>query len=193
MERLAEGMARAWFSMRHARRFKSIGATAYIAEPFRADGPESISLGAESFVQRGAWLYCVGVDGIPARLSIGAGCVFGYNNHITAVRSIQIDDHVLTANNVYISDVVHGYRDPDTPIMHPPVEVRRPVRIGRGSWLGENVCIIGASVGRNSVIGANAVVTSDIGDRCVAVGIPARVIRHFDDTTGTWVPGDRQA
>jgi acetyltransferase-like isoleucine patch superfamily enzyme len=30
------------------------------------------------------------------------------------------------------------------------------------------------------VVGANSVVTSDIPDRCVAVGAPARVVRRLD-------------
>jgi acetyltransferase-like isoleucine patch superfamily enzyme len=61
------------------------------------------------------------------------------------------------------------------------------VRIGSGAWLGENVCVIGANVGRNSVVGANSVVMSDIPDFCVAVGAPARVIRRFDASLGKWV------
>ena len=54
------------------------------------------------------------------------------------------------------------------------------------SWLGENVAIIGASIGKNCVIGANAVVTDDIPDYSVAVGIPARVIRQYDAPSGQW-------
>ena len=49
------------------------------------------------------------------------------------------------------------------------------------------MCIIGASVGRHCVIGANAVVTKDIPDYSVAVGSPARVIKSYDFTTGKWV------
>ena len=35
----------------------------------------------------------------------------------------------------------------------------------------------GVSIGEGSVIGANAVVTHSIPDRCVAAGVPARVIK----------------
>lgn len=58
--------------------------------------------------------------------------------------------------------------------------------IGNVAWIGENVCIIGASVGKNSVIGANSVVTRDIPDFCVAVGSPARVIKKFDFSDECW-------
>jgi len=39
------------------------------------------------------------------------------------------------------------------------------------------------------VVGANAVVTRDIPDFCVAVGSPARVVRRYDTELG-WVTVD---
>jgi acetyltransferase-like isoleucine patch superfamily enzyme len=174
----------AWFALRHRGGFGRLGRTAFMFRPYRIDGARNIELGAGSSLQRGSWLYCVSADDQPARMRIGADCDFGYNNHITCVRDLVIEDHVLTANNVYISDNVHGFEDISRPIKQQPVRFKGPVRIGSGSWIGENACIIGASVGRNCVIGANAVVTRDIPDYCVAVGIPARVIRRFDN--GEW-------
>ena len=54
------------------------------------------------------------------------------------------------------------------------------VEIGDGTWIGENVCIIGASIGKQCVIGANSVVLKDIPDYCVAVGLPAKVIKKYN-------------
>ena len=62
-----------------------------------------------------------------------------------------------------------------------------PVVIGEGSWLGENVCVCGAKVGKHCVIGANSVVTTDIPDYCVAVGSPAKVVKRFDFDRSEWV------
>jgi acetyltransferase-like isoleucine patch superfamily enzyme len=70
--------------------------------------------------------------------------------------------------------------------MDQPVISKGPVAIGSGSWLGENVSVLSCRIGRNCVVGANAVVTRDIPDFCVAVGIPARVIRRFNQQTGKW-------
>jgi acetyltransferase-like isoleucine patch superfamily enzyme len=175
------------FALRYGSVMGKLGAKSFLFRPFRIDGPEGIELGAGSSLQRGGWLYCVAQDGGKARLAIGSGCILGYNNHITAVREVIIGDHVLTANNVYVSDNVHEFEDISRPIMHQPVIFKGHVSIGDGAWLGENVCIIGASVGRNCVIGANAVVTHDIPDYCVAVGIPAVVIRRFDTASKKWV------
>ena len=176
-----------WFMLAHSPSFKMIGRGAFLFRPFRIDGAEGIEVGQKTVMQRGGWLYCCGIDNVPASLKLGKGCVFGYNNHITAVRDVVIGDYVLTANNVYISDNLHGYEDTSTPVMYQPVRFKKAVSIGDGCWIGENVCIIGARIGKNCVIGANAVVIHDIPDYSVAVGIPAVVIKQFDQNSQKWV------
>ena len=52
------------------------------------------------------------------------------------------------------------------------------VVIGEGSWLGENVCVLGAKIGKHCVIGANSVVTKDIPANSIAYGNPCRVARQ---------------
>ena len=174
-----------WFANKS--QFKALGRGTRMVRQFRVDGGEGITIGQNVFFQRGLWLYCRGVDNINASLSIGSRCVFGYNNHITCVGSVMIGDDVLTANNVYISDNIHCYENITTPVIKQPVKYKRSVEIGSGAGIGENACIIGANVGRNSVIGANAVVTSDIPDYAVAVGIPAKVIKQYDSVQEKWL------
>ena len=169
--------------LRHRRHFGRLGRHAYMVTPFRLDGPGGISLGDRTVLARGGWLYCHDAQ---ARIIIGEGCELGFNNHIAAVGELRIGARVLTASNVYIADNVNGYEDVSRPIIEQPVRFKGPVSIGDGSWLGENVCIIGANVGRNCVIGANAVVTRDIPDYSVAVGAPARVIKQYDRVAGVW-------
>lgn len=185
-KRVRSKLALLWFTALERPRFGQLGRNSFLYWPYRVDGAEGIRLGDGSVFQRGSWLYCVGNGSAPASLHIGKGCVFGYNNHVTAASSVRIGDYVLTANNVYISDNLHEYRDITRPVMHQPVIVKGNVSIGDGCWLGENVVVIGASIGRNCVIGANAVVTRDIPDYCVAVGIPARVVRQYDPASGQW-------
>ncbi len=185
--RVYHKFCRMYFWFTHKLFFKVLGRGAYLASPFRVDGIGSISIGDKSFFQRGVWLYCCGVGELNGSLIIGNGCVFGYNNHITSVHEVIIGDDVLTANNVYISDNIHEYEDITKPVMHQPVRFKKSVIIGAGAWIGENVSIIGASVGKNSVIGANSVVTKDIPDYCVAVGAPAVVIRQYDLHLQKWV------
>ena len=121
-----------------------------------------------------------------AYISIGNGCAIGNWNEIYSTKSIIIEDYVLTADRVYISDNLHGYIDIKSPIIEQPIKQISTVRIGEGSWLGVGVAVIGANIGKHCVIGANAVVTHDIPDYCVAVGIPAKILKRYNMNSKKW-------
>ena len=95
-------------------------------------------------------------------IEIGNHAVLGYNTHISCMNRINIEDHVLTANNVFIGDNIHEYSNPRVPIKNQGLRFIKEVNIGSGTWIGENVVVIGANIGKNCVIGANSVVTRDI-------------------------------
>jgi acetyltransferase-like isoleucine patch superfamily enzyme len=183
-------LARVYFALKNRHRFYGLGRDSSLLTPFRVDGYGGIQIGDRTVFQSGAWIFCglMGLKISEPKLRIGSGCEFGFNNHISAIQHIEIGDDVLTANNVYIADNIHEYENISLPIKIQGTKFKKAVLIGSGSWLGENVVIIGASVGHNSIIGANAVVTTDIPDYCVAVGIPAKVIRRYDINIGKWIP-----
>jgi acetyltransferase-like isoleucine patch superfamily enzyme len=86
----------------------------------------------------------------------------------------------LLARNVYIADHRHAFEDTGRAVLAQGIEGVAPVEIGDGAWLGENVVVCpGVRIGRGAVVGGNAVVTADIPDFAVAVGVPARVVRTF--------------
>ena len=168
--------------------FKSCGANSIVLRPRAIQGINRIFIGRDVYVSDGCLLAAVPHTGSEeCALRIGDGCSIGRNNHLYAISSVVFEPEVLTANNVYVSDNSHSYNDTSRAILKQPVLQLQQVRIGRGSWLGQNVCVIGASIGRGCVIGANSVVLSDIPDYCVAVGSPARVIRQLDPGLGRWV------
>jgi acetyltransferase-like isoleucine patch superfamily enzyme len=125
-------------------------------------------------------------------VSIGDRCVIGRGSHIVGHFSIDIGDDIQTGPNVYITDQNHVYSDPDVPIGRQwPTE--RPVRIGSGSWLGTSVVVLpGADIGRHVVVGAGSVVNGKLPDLCVAVGVPARVVKIYSDDRGWVKVGDPQ-
>ena len=99
---------------------------------------------------------------------------------ISAVRQVFLEESVLLARNVYISDHIHKYSEIDVPILAQGLDKIKPVLIKRGAWLGQNVVVCpGVTIGVGAVVGANSVVNQDIPDYAVAVGSPAKVVKRI--------------
>ena len=95
---------------------------------------------------------------------------------------VHLERDVLVAAGVHIPSGPHSHgTDLSAPIHDQPGALRL-VRIGAGAWIGSNAVIL-ADVGRNTIVGAGAVVTSPLPDRVVAAGVPARVVRRLDEPT----------
>ena len=63
--------------------------------------------------------------------------------------------------------------------IYPGVNVSGAVTIERCTEIGTGTKIIqGKKIGKNAVVGAGAVVITDIPDNCTAVGVPAKVIKY---------------
>lgn len=106
---------------------------------------------------------------------------------IAAFARVTVEDDVMFAGNVFVSDATHGSVRGDVPYKYQGMTIPAPVRIGRGSWIGQNVVVMpGVTIGAYCVVGANSVVTQDIPEGSVAVGVPARVVRRWDPATGHW-------
>lgn len=103
--------------------------------------------------------------------------------HIGVINKIIIGDNVLVGCNVLITDHSHGlnnYEDVDTAPADRPLYSKGPVIIEDNVWICENAVILaGVTIGHNSIIGANSVVTKSIPPYSIAAGNPARVIREI--------------
>lgn len=64
----------------------------------------------------------------------------------------------------------------------PDLELTKPIRIGNNVYIGANTMILGGvKIGNNVIIGCGAIVTKNIPDNSVAVGVPAQVIKSADE------------
>lgn len=110
-------------------------------------------------------------------LSVGDKSVLGRDVSINCYLDVEVGAAALFADSVYVSDFDHKFADLTTPIKDQGIAKSR-VRIEPDVWLGTKVTVSrGVLIGEGSVVGANAVVTRDLPAYCVAVGVPARVVK----------------
>jgi virginiamycin A acetyltransferase len=117
---------------------------------------------------------CFGTLFSKAGTRIGANVYIGPRCHIGLA---DIENDVLLAAGVHVPSGMHthGSGDLSVPIRDQEGQTTR-VRIGAGSWVG-SAAVVMADVGRDTIVGAGAVVTKPLPGRVLAAGVPARVIR----------------
>jgi acetyltransferase-like isoleucine patch superfamily enzyme len=171
--------------------FGKIGRKTKLKSPI-ISGAANIYIGNDVFIRKCTWLATdtEATNTKTCSLVINDGSYIGNFCHIYATNKIEIGKKVLIADRVYISDNLHSYEDINTAIIDQPIKQLKVVLIKDGAWIGENACIVGACVGKNSVVGANSVVTKDIPDYCVAVGAPAKIIKRYNFDLNIWSKTD---
>jgi acetyltransferase-like isoleucine patch superfamily enzyme len=93
---------------------------------------------------------------------------------------VVIGSNVLIADRVFITDADHKFAAINTPISLQGDSFRGAVSLLDGCWIGIGAVILpGVTVGRNSVVAANTVVTKDVPDFTIVSGIPAKIIKKL--------------
>lgn len=150
--------------------------------------PSGISIG--TFVSIGSSAVIEAL--VPERgvsVSIHDGAYIGHGLRLTAVNEVVIGEEAMLADHCYVSDTNHVYEDPTEPIKRQGLRDGRRVEIGPGAWLGIGAVVCGnLRIGRNAVVGARSVVTTDVPDHCVVAGNPARIVRRFEGEAWRWLP-----
>ncbi len=116
---------------------------------------------------------------------IGQRCILGQNVHVAS--HVVIGNNVKIQNNVSLysgalieDDVFLGPSCVFTNIVNPRSEIVRrhmykPTRVLKGASIGANATIVcGSTIGRFAFIAAGAVVTRDVLDYALMMGVPAR-------------------
>lgn len=127
------------------------------------------------------WHFCHVMEGA----SIGERCSLGQN--VVVMNGVRIGNNVKIQNNVSIyegveleDDVFCGPSMVFTNVINPRSAVSRkneykPTLVRRGASIGANATIVcGVTIGRYAFIGAGAVVTQNVPDFALFVGVPAR-------------------
>jgi acetyltransferase-like isoleucine patch superfamily enzyme len=154
---------------------------------FDSDRPDAITIGHGASTYLGT-MFDVGRQG---SVAIGDYALV-HGARIVCDDRVIIEDYALLSWNVVLMDSYRVPFEPEArreivrrvPLMQPrrlpPAGPARPLRIGRGAWLGFDSCIMpGVTVGEGAVVGARSVVTADVEPFTIVAGNPARLIRRL--------------
>jgi len=111
-------------------------------------------------------------------ITIGNNTNIAMNCFIQSAKEVQIGKNVLFAAYCYvIGGGDHRTDRTDIPIIAQD-QVVKGITIEDNCWIGAGVKVQdGVIIGRDSIIGSGGVVTGDIPEFCIAVGVPARILR----------------
>jgi len=106
----------------------------------------------------------------------------GTEIHANQNAEVVIEDNVLMGPHAFVTVNSHDYFDRLTPIAFQK-EPSAPVNICSGAWIcAYSIVLHGVTVGKNSIVAANSVVTRDVEPYTVVGGIPAKFIKKVDDS-----------
>ena len=176
---------RGWFILKNAR---------LIRFPFRVRGKQYIKIGKGFTTGFNCRIDALNINNLGEKylIEIGENVEINDEVHIGATEKIIIEDNVLIASKVYISDHNHGcYKgdEQDSPMSIPKERkiYSSPIKIEKNVWIGELCCILqGVTIGEGSIIGAMSVVTKDIPPYTIAVGSPAKLIKRYNFENKKW-------
>ena len=112
-------------------------------------------------------------------IHIKSNFISNFNLTILDICEVHIGNNVMIGPNTLITSVGHPL-SPKERREH--LAQAKPITIGDDVWLGGGVTVLpGVTIGNNVVVGAGAVVSKDIPDNSLAVGVPARVVKKLDN------------
>lgn len=166
--------------------FKKVGNNVFIAYPLSLHGGKYVTIGdnfsCDQRLRLDAYDAFLGYNFSP-EITIGNNVSIQKDCHIGAINKIVLGNNVLLASKVYLSDHSHGEVNIEA-IKLPPSQrklySKGPVIIEDNVWLGEGVVVLpNVTIGENTIVGANSVVTKSIPKNSIAGGNPARIIREI--------------
>jgi acetyltransferase-like isoleucine patch superfamily enzyme len=114
---------------------------------------------------------------------IGARCKI--STHSFVCEGVTIEDEVFVGHGVMFINDRYPRATTGARLQSEADWELIPTRIKRGASIGSGAVILcGVTVGERAIIGAGAVVTHDVPDYAIVVGVPARVIGHAPEEEG---------
>lgn len=166
--------------------FVSTGSKFSIHYPcsLRRPSARHIRIGHSVIIGKDSDLYIVCDEVTGVKLAIDDNCVVGARSLISAKNLIYIEKDVIMGTSVLIQDHQHTHENTDLPIREQGITAGGRIRIEQGCWIGQGAVIFCNEgeivIGRNSVVGANSVVSRSVPPYSVILGNPGIVLKQFD-------------
>ena len=169
-----------WFIV-NKKRFKHLGGRSFINAPIKIS-KKHISCGSNVYIWKNSRIEAVtkwkNKIYFPD-IMFEEGVSIQQNLHLTCAKKVFIGKNTAIVSNVTITDIIHLHTIPNIPVLQQDIEVKE-VYIDENSTIYSNVVILpGTFLGKNSIVGANSVVSGIFPDYCVIVGAPAKIIKRY--------------
>jgi UDP-2-acetamido-3-amino-2,3-dideoxy-glucuronate N-acetyltransferase len=107
--------------------------------------------------------------------SIGRRCKI--SSHSFICEGVVVEDEVMVGHGVmFTNDLFPRATNPDGRPQTEADWVVLPTRVGRRASIGSNATVLkGITIGEGVMVGAGAVMTRDVPDYAIVVGVPARI------------------
>ena len=142
----------------------------------KGESNRGIELDDGVFIGRHTIVYCKNGDiHLEARANLSSNSTVFSSNRLTIGRGTMIG-----AYSYLLSGGEYDYTDSTPFAEQSGTQTKGPLTIGANCWLGARVTVLdGANVGDHCVIGAGAVVTRPVPADHLALGVPAKVVKHL--------------
>ncbi len=138
----------------------------------KGENNRGLFIGDGVFVGRNTILSCKNGD-----IHLEDGANIGFNCEIFSANKVTVGKNVLMAAYCYLVGGTHTFARTDIPILHQSREARG-IAVGDNAWLGAHVVVFdGVELGKESIVGAGAVVSKNVPDWQIAAGVPAKVVK----------------
>ena len=113
--------------------------------------------------------------------SIGVNCKI--SSHSFICEGVTLEDEVFLGHGVmFTNDLFPRATNPDGTVQTEKDWECTPTVVRQNASIGSNVTVVaGIVIGRGALVGAGAVLTKDVPDYAIVVGVPARVIGDVRD------------
>jgi acetyltransferase-like isoleucine patch superfamily enzyme len=143
----------------------------------KGESNQGITIGNGVFVGRATILSCKN-----GNIVLEDEVNIGFHSEIFSGSNVHVGRYGLLAAYTYLVGGGHEFGRLDQPVIHQP-RTSKGITLAENVWLGTGARVMdGVSIGRDAIVGAGAVVTDDVMERTIVVGVPARVAKHRDET-----------